>query len=94
MAMFDWLTGIFAGPNTPEALPPIEPVDINPATGLPMTGGIGGVDVGGNPYGTDLHRPHEDHVWSAHDDHAHHSTHDHWNDWSSPAGGQSSWRDW
>lgn len=25
---------------------------INPATGLPMTGGdIGGVDVGGNPYG-------------------------------------------
>lgn len=29
--------------------------DINPATGLPMlNGGIGGFDVGGNPYGHDL----------------------------------------
>lgn len=27
---------------------------INPATGLPMINGIGGVDVAGNPYGTDL----------------------------------------
>lgn len=27
---------------------------INPATGLPMMGDIGGVDVMGNPYGTDL----------------------------------------
>lgn len=34
---------------------------INPATGLPMTGsGTGGVDVGGNPFGTDLHRWHDD----------------------------------
>lgn len=63
-----------------EAPPPIEPVEINPATGLPMTGGIGGVDVGGNPYG--------------HDDHVAHSTHDHWNDWSNPAGGHDSWHDW
>lgn len=29
---------------------------INPATGLPMLGdSIGGVDVGGSPYGTDIH---------------------------------------
>jgi hypothetical protein len=29
---------------------------INPATGLPMiSGDLGGVDVGGSPYGTDLH---------------------------------------
>ena len=28
--------------------------EINPATGLPMTGGIGGVDMAGNPYGCDL----------------------------------------
>lgn len=28
--------------------------EINPATGLPMTGGIGGVDMAGNPYGVDL----------------------------------------
>lgn len=27
---------------------------INPATGLPMTGGFGSVDVAGNPYGVDL----------------------------------------
>ena len=81
MAWFDWLTGIFTGSETTGAAPPpIEPVEINPATG--------------NPYGTDLHRPHEDHVWSAHDDYAAHSTHDHWNDWSSPAGGQDAWRDW
>lgn len=26
---------------------------INPATGLPMVGGIGGFDIGGNPYGFD-----------------------------------------
>jgi len=27
---------------------------INPATGLPMVGGCGGVDVAGNPFGVDL----------------------------------------
>ena len=31
--------------------------EINPATGLLMIDGIGSVDVGGNPYGTD---------WSSH----------------------------
>ncbi|MDN3652753.1 hypothetical protein QWY77_08240 [Thalassotalea ponticola] len=30
-------------------------MQINPANGLPMIGGIGGVDVEGNPYGTDRH---------------------------------------
>ncbi|WP_345797597.1 peptidase [Castellaniella sp. MT123] len=25
--------------------------EINPATGLPMVGGIGGIDVGGSPWG-------------------------------------------
>lgn len=29
--------------------------EINPATALPMVGGCAGVDVAGNPYGTDLH---------------------------------------
>lgn len=28
--------------------------DINPASGLPMIDDIGGIDVGGSPYGTDL----------------------------------------
>lgn len=37
---------------------------INPATGLPMTDdSYGGVDVGGSPYGTDVHSQH--HPWSA-----------------------------
>ncbi|MGK8204318.1 peptidase [Burkholderia cenocepacia] len=37
---------------------------INPATGLPMIDdGYGGVDVGGSPYGTDIHAHH--HPWSA-----------------------------
>lgn len=31
-------------------------IDINPATGLPMIDGCGGVDVSGSPYGMDLHQ--------------------------------------
>lgn len=39
---------------------------INPATGLPMTGdSYGGVDVGGSPYGTDIHSQHN--PWSSAD---------------------------
>lgn len=34
--------------------------DINPATGLPMISDCGGVDVGGSPFGTDIH----DDSWS------------------------------
>tara|TARA_R110001599_G_scaffold77094_1_gene210680 strand:+ start:382 stop:747 length:366 start_codon:yes stop_codon:yes gene_type:complete len=38
-----------------ESLSPQETDLINPATGLPMLGGdIGGIDVGGNPYGFDI----------------------------------------
>lgn len=32
-----------------------EPLLLNPATGLPMIGGVGGVDACGNPYGCDSH---------------------------------------
>ena len=36
------------------SLPPV----VNPSTGLPMIdGNIGGIDVGGSPYGTDIHHP-------------------------------------
>lgn len=45
MGMWSWLFG--GG-----MVPPL--TDINPATGLPMAGDIGGLDVGGNPYGVDL----------------------------------------
>jgi hypothetical protein len=31
--------------------------EINPATGLPMIGdGMSGVDIGGSPFGTDMHQ--------------------------------------
>ena len=31
---------------------------INPANGNPMVGGIGGLDIGGNPFGTDFSNDH------------------------------------
>lgn len=92
MAWFDWLAGIFTGPRTTGAPLPIEPVGINPATGLPMTGGIGGVS--GNPYGRDFSHAHKNHTWSAYNDHTHHLTHDHRDNWSNPAGGYDPSRDW
>ncbi len=57
---------------------------INPATGLPMAGGV---DIAGDPYGTDLSRHHEG---SSLFEHAN------WHDnWSSDAmeGGHDPWRD-
>lgn len=33
---------------------------INPATGLLMTGGIGGIDIAGNPYGVDVGQTNHD----------------------------------
>ena len=62
--------------------------DINPATGLPMIGGCGGVDVEGNPYGTDINDTFGNDDWSSSspsDDSF--SSFD--NDWSS----SSSWDD-
>lgn len=45
-----------AGNNSFITNPPnIEINTINPATGLPMIGGMGGVDVGGNIYGSSAH---------------------------------------
>lgn len=44
MDIWNWL---FGG-DIPSAT-----TEINPATGLPMVGDIGGVDVGGSPYGMD-----------------------------------------
>lgn len=56
--------------------------DINPATGLPMVSGIGSVDVGGNPYGTDLHRWEESGIPdTGHDWHHDHGTCN-WDLWS------------
>jgi hypothetical protein len=80
MSFFNWFRervgSILGSDNQPE------PTRINPATGLPMIGGIGGTDVQGNPYGTDLH------------DHHHHSSpHDSWS--SSPSSSdQDDWWRW
>lgn len=45
MGVWNWL---FGGDMTPVT------TDVNPATGLPMLGDVGGVDVGGNPFGMNL----------------------------------------
>jgi hypothetical protein len=81
MRFWNWLTDFLLGPIEPVHTPRDEGISINPATGLPMTTpGIGGVDVGGNPFGHDLHRWDDHHI-----DHGHHhdagstgSSFDHW----------------
>ena len=53
MSIWNWL---FDDVTETAALPNMDSPTINPATGLPMLGeDIGGLDVGGNPYGIDLH---------------------------------------
>lgn len=65
--IFGWLgrgeVDTFAGSQeTMDGRPDTSYCEVNPATGLPMVGGCGGVDVGGNPYGVNLDH-HES--WSA-----------------------------
>lgn len=61
----DWWSGIgsddssLSSTSTFDSGSTIETTEINPATGLPMVGGIGGLDVEGNPYGTDMHSHHD-----------------------------------
>jgi hypothetical protein len=59
--MFRSLIDFFRGLSTPAHDNRVEPqqigateVVINPANGQPMVGGMGGVDIEGNPYGTDF----------------------------------------
>lgn len=60
---------------------------VNPATGLPMMGGM--VDAAGNPFGVDLHR-HDDQIGApvgGGDDHHHRSCFDdHWSGSAGPIG--------
>lgn len=57
MGLFGWISGMFS--DSEEAVAPHEMhgdlsgADINPASGLPMVDGPGGVDVAGNIYGSD-----------------------------------------
>jgi hypothetical protein len=89
MPFFTWFRdrvgSVLGSDNQPE------PTRINPATGLPMIGG-GGVDVQGNPYGTDLQDHH--HHSSTHDSWSSSSSdHDDWWRWGS-SGSSSSSNDW
>ena len=57
MGLFSWLGGLFddssvGGSSVADAV--TDESVINPANGLPMVGGMGGVDVEGNPYGADF----------------------------------------
>jgi hypothetical protein len=57
MGIFTWLSNtIFSSTSesvdTSTSLPNSSSVDINPASGLPMIGDAGGVDVAGNIYGS------------------------------------------
>ena len=53
MSIWNW---IFGGDVTsPLEVVTTPVIDVNPATGLPMLDGCGGVDVSGSPYGVDLH---------------------------------------
>ena len=71
MRLFSWFSDLFSDDNiSATSIHSIhEPIEdsclsdtsgindfsINPANGLPMVGGIGGVDVAGNSFGTDSH---------------------------------------
>ena len=59
MSIMQWLWGDCAsgGVCDGDTVADMEMLAINPASGLPMAGGdIGGVDVGGSPWGMDIHQ--------------------------------------
>lgn len=67
MGIFNWAQSLFAESSRERdshddhssANDVNNEMEINPASGLPMVGGSGGVDVAGNPYGCNL-ASHED----------------------------------
>ena len=54
--LFSWLRGS-CDDNVGSALDMLDDIgcSINPTTGLPMLSDCGGVDVGGSPFGMDVH---------------------------------------
>ena len=66
MSIWDWLRG---GIGSQSDCSPDTGPTFNPATGLPMIGdGIGGIDVGGSPFGMDVHQhlPEQGHqIWDS-----------------------------
>ena len=57
MSLLGWIGGMFSGgaeaASAHDMHGDMPSVDINPASGLPMVDGPGGVDVAGNLYGSD-----------------------------------------
>jgi len=106
MSIFSWFTDLFSSDTIsssitddisssagidPFATNSLHEFAINPANGLPMVGGTGGVDVEGNPYGTDFSHDHLsssgiDNSWSSS------STSSFDNTWSS--GSSAGFSDW
>ncbi len=57
MSIFNWLTDMFStGSDSPSMAD--DDFSVNPANGLPMIGGSGGVDIEGNPFGADFSHDH------------------------------------
>ena len=95
MGLFNRIASLFNDWHTSTiALPMNDIPTINPSTGLPMTGGV---DVAGNPFGTDLSNHGHD-SWH-HYPHRSGSTYDnHRTTWHDPfptgmGGGHDPWRD-
>jgi hypothetical protein len=57
MSIFNWFSNLFESTDAHAKIGYIEPAQledaINPANALPMIGGMEGVDIEGNPYGSD-----------------------------------------
>ncbi len=82
MSFSDWLLNWFSGSSSHH-----DELQHNPATGLPMTGGI---DILGNPWGSDLVAERRDEEFS--ETHARHREAAEWHhhdDWH-----RTSWDDW
>jgi hypothetical protein len=64
--LFDWLNGPVGTDSLGNSLKGADSTfdcpSVNPATGMPMIDGCGGLDLEGNPFGTDLHQ--FDDFWS------------------------------
>jgi hypothetical protein len=57
MSIFNWFTDMFStGSDSPSMTD--DDFSVNPANGLPMIGGSGGVDIEGNPFGADFSDDH------------------------------------
>lgn len=62
MSIFNWFTNIFGTVNESSSMSDHAMSDddfmVNPANGLPMVGGMGGMDIEGNPFGIDFSHDH------------------------------------